>query len=118
MTEYRHRGVTDFRGLLIRRRKEGVRAKSKKDRRALAWPSSCWLHRSKETGMTTNNFVRCLATAGALVLGLASVAGAEDPKVEIGTTMSTVTVGLGDNDGTIVGIPAGGFGLMNSGVYA
>ena len=68
--------------------------------------------------MTTSNSVRCLSTAAALVIGLASMARAADPKVEIGTTLTTVTVGLGDNDGTIVGIPAGGFGLMNSGVYA
>jgi opacity protein-like surface antigen len=75
-------------------------------------------HRFKETGMTTTNLVRCLGTAAALVIGVAPAAVAADPKVEIGTTMSTVTVGLGDNEGTIVGIPAGGFGLMNSGVYA
>lgn len=68
--------------------------------------------------MNTSNFVPRLATAAAMVLGLASVAGATDPKVEIGTTLSTVTVGLGDNEGTILGIPTGGLGLMNSGVYA
>jgi hypothetical protein len=69
--------------------------------------------------MTTSSLVRNFGPAAALVLGLASVAGAADPKVEIGTTMSTVTVGVGDNnEGTIVGIPSGGFGLMNSGVYA
>lgn len=68
--------------------------------------------------MTTSNPLRCLGAAAALVLALAPVASAADPKVEIGTTMTTVTVGLGDNDGTVVGIPSGGFGLLNPGVYA
>lgn len=67
--------------------------------------------------MTTTKLVRWLGTTAALVLGLASVARAADPKVEVGTAMLTVTVGLGDNDATVVGIPTGGFGLMNPGLY-
>ena len=48
-----------------------------------------------------------------------SVAHAQTPKVEIGASLASAVVGVGDNNGgTVFGIPSGGFGLMSPGVYA
>ena len=68
--------------------------------------------------MIRSNSVRSFGIAAALVLALAPSAAAADPKVEIGAGMTTVTVGLGDNDVTVLGVPSSGFGLLNPGVYA
>lgn len=48
-----------------------------------------------------------------------SAAYAQTPKVEIGASLASAVVGVGENDGgTVFGIPSGGFGLTNPGVYA
>jgi hypothetical protein len=68
-----------------------------------------------------NHMKRTCASAlvAATFLMAAPVAHAQAPAVEMGTTMMNVTVGVGDNnDGTIIGVPSGGFGLLNPGVYA
>ena len=49
----------------------------------------------------------------------ASGALAADPKAEIGASLATATFGLGhNNDGSTFGIPSGGFGILQPGVYA
>jgi hypothetical protein len=48
-----------------------------------------------------------------------SAAYAQTAKVEIGASLASAVVGVGDNDsGTVFGVPSGGFGLTNPGVYA
>ena len=48
-----------------------------------------------------------------------SAARAQTPKVEIGASLASAVVALGESDGgTVFGIPSGGFGLTNPGVYA
>lgn len=67
--------------------------------------------------MTIGSSVRSLGIAAAFILSIAPAARAQDPKLEIGTTMTSLTVGLGDNDITTIGVPSSGFGLLNPGVY-
>lgn len=59
-----------------------------------------------------------LAVVAGTMLVAASPAQAQEPALEIGTTLTSVTIGLGDNDTTVVGIPSSSFGLLNPGVYA
>lgn len=48
-----------------------------------------------------------------------SAVHAQTPKVEIGASLASAVVGVGENNGgTVFGIPSGGFGLTNPGVYA
>jgi hypothetical protein len=49
---------------------------------------------------------------------MAMPAQAQDqPKFEVGTSLANITVGLGDNDFTSLGMPSGAFGLLSPGVY-
>jgi hypothetical protein len=60
-----------------------------------------------------------VAIAGAaLVMIVAAPARAQSQAVEIGTSLATFSVGLGDDDLTTFGVPATGFGSLNPGVYA
>lgn len=68
--------------------------------------------------MTLANVGRVLALSALVTVSAASLAAAQEPTIEVGATMMNVTVGLGDNDTTLVGIPSGGLGLLNPGVYA
>lgn len=68
--------------------------------------------------MTIANVGRVLALGALLTVSAASLAAAQEPRIEVGASMMNVTVGLGDNDTTLVGIPSGGLGLLNPGVYA
>lgn len=68
--------------------------------------------------MSSVSVRRLLVIATVAVLVGASPAVAQEPRVEIGTTLTSITVGLGDNDTTVVGIPSSSFGLLNPGVYA
>ena len=56
----------------------------------------------------------------AAVLGtlLATPAHAQISGIELGTSLANVTFGLEDEDGTVLGIPSGGFGILNPGLYA
>lgn len=61
---------------------------------------------------------RALALAIAISGGLATAVAAQ-PSFEIGSSMGGAIFGLGDdNDGTAIGLPAPGFGIINPGVYA
>ena len=63
--------------------------------------------------------VKVLLVASALLLGTALPARAQDKGVEIGTSLASLMVGFGNgNSGTVLGIPSGGFGIMNPGLYA
>lgn len=52
------------------------------------------------------------------LLFTAAPARAADANVEIGTALASAVIGLGDNNGSIIGIPSGGLGFVNPGVYA
>ena len=53
------------------------------------------------------------------VTGLPSIAhAADDPAVEVGTSLVSLVAGLGSNDTTIIGIPNSTFGFGTPGVYA
>ena len=62
--------------------------------------------------------VRVLLIAAILVLGTALPARAQDRGVELGTSLASLMVGFGDNGtGTILGVPSGGFGILNPGLF-
>lgn len=46
------------------------------------------------------------------------VRAADDPSVELGTTLVSLVAGLGDNDGAVLGIPSSAFGFGSPGVFA
>jgi hypothetical protein len=52
----------------------------------------------------------------AVIVSMPSVAAAQ-PQFEVGANLTSVTVGLGDNDTTVWGVPSSSFGLLNPGVY-
>jgi hypothetical protein len=62
-------------------------------------------------------YVRTLFAALALA-AVASPARAADPSTEIGASLVNATIGFGDNDVSTIGIPSGGFGILQPGVYA
>jgi len=59
--------------------------------------------------------------AGALAavfLAASAVTAAAQPKFEIGSSLAGAVVGVGDdNEGTAIGLPVAGFGIINPGVY-
>jgi opacity protein-like surface antigen len=62
---------------------------------------------------------KALIVAGVLIVTTASAALAADPKAEVGASLATATIGLGNNNsGSTFGIPSGGFGILQPGVYA
>ena len=68
--------------------------------------------------MTLATVGRVLALGALLTASTATLAVAQEPVVEVGASMMNVTVGLGDNNTTLIGIPTGGFGLLSPAVYA
>lgn len=68
--------------------------------------------------MKIRAFVTILSLAAALVATKPIAAQAQEPRAEVGASLAGLVVGLGDNEGSTFGIPAGGFGILNPGVYA
>ena len=60
-----------------------------------------------------------LLAAAALTIAIATPARAQGTGIELGTSLMGVTVNWGENNTTTTtfGIPSGGFGLVNPGVY-
>jgi hypothetical protein len=69
-----------------------------------------------EASMTTRSSAGALFLAAALIAA-ASAAQAQ-PTAEVGASLVSATFGLGDDDVTTFGVPSGGFGILNPGVYA
>jgi hypothetical protein len=68
--------------------------------------------------MQVSRPLRILLIAGAAVMLTVSSARAQDPKVEIGASLASLNFGIGeDNDVTTFGVPSGGFGFQNPGVF-
>lgn len=65
-----------------------------------------------------SKWIKVGIAAVAVLVGTASAARAQESKVEIGASMASAVIGLGDNDFKTFGVPAGGFGLFNPGLYA
>lgn len=66
--------------------------------------------------MATRRSAAALFLAAALTAA-ASTAQAQ-PSAEIGASLMSATFGLGDEDLSTFGVPSGGFGILNPGVYA
>lgn len=66
-----------------------------------------------------HNIIRAaLLTACALVALNGSPAIAADRPIELGTSLTTAAIGVGDNSGGVVGVPTSSFGLVGPGVFA
>lgn len=50
-------------------------------------------------------------------LGLAAPAAAADAPIEVGTSLASLSVGFGDNDVNLFGIPSSSFGVLSPAVY-
>ncbi len=61
---------------------------------------------------------RAVIIALGLFVTAASAARAADASVEIGTSLASAIIGLEHNDGSTFGVPTGGFGILNPGLYA
>lgn len=61
---------------------------------------------------------KALIVATLLIVTTATVARADDPKMEIGASLAGTTIGLGKNDFSTFGVPSGGFTIVQPGVYA
>lgn len=66
---------------------------------------------------TTRRLAVLVMTLGVLAWSGAAQAQTQ-PRLEVGSSMAGMLVGLGDNDGTLIGVPSSSFGLLDSGVYA
>lgn len=62
--------------------------------------------------------VRGLLVAVALVILFVPAAHAQIAGVEVGTSVTSLMIGLGDQSTTTFGMPSGGFGVINPGLYA
>jgi len=68
--------------------------------------------------MTTRTTRRALLVAAALVIAVATPARAQVTGIEVGTSLISLMVNWGDHSQTTTfGIPSGGFGIVNPGVY-
>jgi hypothetical protein len=65
-----------------------------------------------------NTLIVAACTAIGLLTLHTPVARAAEPKVEVGGSLASATVSLETGGGTTFGIPSGGFGIINPGVYA
>jgi len=61
--------------------------------------------------------VRVLLIAASLLLATAQPARAQEKGIEVGTSLMSLMVGFGDGTGTVLGIPSGGFGILNPGLF-
>lgn len=68
--------------------------------------------------MTFIQTLKSVGVATSLVLLLAAPAQAQVSSVELGTSLANVTFALEDEGATILGVPFGGFGILNPGLYA
>ena len=68
--------------------------------------------------MERNRLLRVLSLAAFLVVRTASLARAEDPKFEIGTSLGSAMISLEKHGGSALGLPSGGLSIVNPGVYA
>jgi len=69
------------------------------------------------TSMKPDALFKGVLVAVALLVMIAPTARAQG--VEIGASLVSATVGFGEgNDASTLGIPSGGFGILNPGVYA
>jgi len=67
--------------------------------------------------MKDGRSLRALFLAATLVATTASLAFAQ-PRAEIGASLVSSTIGLGDDNFSTFGVPSGGFGILNPGLYA
>jgi hypothetical protein len=67
--------------------------------------------------MTIGGPLRVLFLAAVLLLATTTLASAQ-PRAEIGASLINSLIGLGDNSVSTIGVPSGGFGIVNPGIYA
>ena len=67
--------------------------------------------------MTRVKFFGVQFFAAGLLVASAPMVRAADLPFEVGTSLTSAVVGFGDNEGSTFGVPSGGFGLANPGVY-
>ena len=65
-----------------------------------------------------SRWIKVGIAAVAVLVGTASAARAQESKVELGTSIASAVIGLGDNDFKTFGVPSGGLGLFNPSLYA
>lgn len=68
--------------------------------------------------MSLNRSLKSLMVAAGLVALAATPAHGQGRGIELGTSLANVTFGLEDGDAKVLGIPSGGFGILNPGLYA
>lgn len=56
--------------------------------------------------------------AAALLAATAAPAQAQNNGIEVGTSLASIMIGFGDGSATVLGLPSGGFGILNPGLYA
>lgn len=66
--------------------------------------------------MKLGNSFRVLFLAATLVVTTASLAHAQ-PRAEVGASLVSAVIELGDDGVSTLGIPSGGFGILNPGMY-
>lgn len=66
--------------------------------------------------MKSSGVFRTLVVGAALVM-TASAARAQNRTFEVGASLASLNVGFGQADVTTFGVPSGGFGLVNPGLY-
>jgi hypothetical protein len=64
-----------------------------------------------------SKWIKIGIAAVAILVASASVARAQD-RAEVGVSLASAVIGLGDNDFKSFGVPAGGFGVFSPGLYA
>lgn len=64
-----------------------------------------------------NRVWRGIGTGVLLVAIAASPARAQTRTFEVGASLASLAVGFGENDVTTFGVPSGGFGVINPGLY-
>jgi hypothetical protein len=69
------------------------------------------------THMTTGGSMKAIILAGVLMGATSSLADAQ-PRAEVGASLVNAVVGLGDNSVSTLGVPSGGFGILNPGAFA
>jgi hypothetical protein len=67
--------------------------------------------------MNATRSIRTLLIAGVLVGLTATPARANGPKVELGTSLASVIVTVTGGSSVTFGVPSGGFGIVNPGLY-
>jgi hypothetical protein len=73
---------------------------------------------AQEDNMKGHTWLPLLPMVTTCLLLNSPAARAAEPKVEVGAALTTVMVGIGDNDVTIFGVPSGELEFFNPSVYA